>query len=169
MKLVKPTIQFKNQYLEMLEDWKSTDEKFVPFSLKFDTTDFQKFIELNENHEKIPDRGFVCHSTFWLLDEDKNIIAGTSNIRHQLKGHLLTRGGHIGYGVRPSYRKQGYATKILELSLLEAKKLGIDKALVTCDKENIASKKTILNNGGVLREERVVEGEAILSFWIDIP
>lgn len=167
MKLIKPNFNLKTEYLEMLNDWKRANEKLVPFSLKYDTNDFKKFIEMNEDFEIEAEDGFVCHSTFWLLNEAGKIV-GTSNIRHALTDKLLIEGGHIGYGIRPSQRRKGYATKILELSLIEAKKLGIKKALITCNKDNIGSKKAILKNGGVFRKEQIVEGKLSLSFWIEI-
>lgn len=70
--------------------------------------------------------------------------------------------------MRPSERKKGYATKMLSLSLSLVKQLGIKKALVTCDKINIASAKTILNNGGVLENEVIEEGEVTQRYWINI-
>ncbi|MEO1263856.1 MAG: GNAT family acetyltransferase, partial [Bacteroidota bacterium] len=61
-----------------------------------------------------------------------------------------------------------YATKILELSLSEAKKIGIKKALLTCSKDNIGSAKVIQKNGGIFRKEQLVDGKPSLSFWIEI-
>jgi len=163
---MKPNIKWKASYLEMLEDWKSTNENLVPFSLKYETNDFNEFIALNEKFEVTPEPGFVCNSTFWLVNNDDKIV-GTSNIRHKLNDKLLIEGGHIGYGIRPTFRRMGYATKILELSLKEAAKFGIKKALVTCNKSNTGSKKAILKNGGIFRKEQIVDGKISLSFWID--
>jgi len=167
MKLIKPTMDLKSAYLEMVNEWVLAKEKLVPFSLEYDTSDFKKFIEMNQLAEIVAAEGFVCHSTFWLLN-DKHTIVGTSNIRHSLTDKLLIQNGHIGYGIRPSQRKKGFATNILELSLREAKRLGIKKALLTCDKDNIGSKKVIQKNGGQFRREEIVEGKLSLSFWIDI-
>ena len=167
MKLIKPTTNLKTEYLEMLEDWKKKDDKLVPFSLKYDTSDFKKFIEVNKNFEINSEKGFVCHSTFWLINEENKIV-GTSNIRHSLNDNLLIEGGHIGYGIRPTQRRKGYATKILELSLKEAKRLGIKKALLTCNKDNIGSAKVIIKNGGIFRKEQLVNGKLSLSYWIEI-
>ena len=151
----------------MLKDWQMTKEKMVPFSLAYDTSNFQKFIERNEHLESNSEKGFVCHSTFWLLS-DRGHIVGTSNIRHTLTEQLLIQNGHIGYGISPSQRKKGYATKILALSLKEAKKIGIKKVLLTCDKDNIGSAKVIRKNGGVFRREQIVDGKLSLSFWINL-
>ena len=62
-------------------------------------------------------------------------------------------GGHIGDGIRPSERRKGYATAMIGLALEECRKLGINKVLMTCDKTNIGSAKSIMNNGGVLESE----------------
>ena len=88
------------------------------------------------------------------------------DIRHRLNEYLLQFGGNIGYSVRPSQRRKGYATEMLALGLEECRKLGLDRALVTCDKTNIGSAKTIQKNGGVLENE-VLEGDRITQrYWI---
>ena len=79
---------------------------------------------------------------------------GRVSIQHTLTDHLK-EGGHIGYYIRPSKRKLGYGKKILELSLVEARELGLRKVLVTCDNDNICSQKIIEANGGIL--ENVVD------------
>ena len=118
-----------------------------------------------EVHHQNPD--LVPATMFFAIYNNK--IVGTIHIRHYLNEPLLIRGGHIGYGVRPFERRKGYATKMLALALAECKKLGIDKVLVTCGKDNIASSKTIQKNGGVLENEFVdAAGGIILRYWIDI-
>lgn len=168
LKLIEPTIEFENEYNEMLNDWKQNGEKLVPFIIEYDAIDFQKFIEQMHGFKNgigIP-ATFVPHSTFWLINSTHKIL-GVVNIRHRLTDQLLTEGGHIGYGIRPSERRKGYATQILKLALLEARQLGIERALVTCDKENIASGKTILNNGGKFDREHLHEGVIKQRYWID--
>jgi predicted acetyltransferase len=77
-------------------------------------------------------------------------------------------GDICGYGIRPSERQKGYATKLLKLSLEKAKELGINKVLVVCDANNIASEKTILNNNGIRDEDYIKEdGVVIKRYWID--
>ena len=167
MKLKEPHIIYKNTYLEMIEEWISSGEEFVPFTLEFDTSDFEKFIRYTNSFKTVKPEGFVHHSTFWLITENEE-IAGVSNLRHYLNEKLLTEGGHIGFGIRPSFRRKGYASKLLELTLIEAKKLDITKALLTCDKSNTGSSRTIQKNNGILWKEQSLEGIIKQYFWIDI-
>lgn len=89
-------------------------------------------------------------------------------IRHELNDYLLQYGGHIGYGVRSSQRRKGYASQMLSLALPIAKELGINKAPITCDKNNIGSAKTIMNNGGILENEVGNENEITQRYWIEL-
>lgn len=90
---------------------------------------------------------WVPDSTFWLVT-DNNRVVGAVNIRHGLSEKLFNCGGHVGYGIRPSERRKGYATKLLALALEKTKELGINKVLVVCDQSNLASERTIIKNGG---------------------
>ena len=90
------------------------------------------------------------------------------DIRHRLNDYLLNLGGHIGYSIRKSERQKGYATEMLGLALKECIKLGIKKVLITCDKDNIASVKSIVNNGGKMENE-ISEGDRITQrYWITL-
>ena len=88
-------------------------------------------------------------------------IVGRTSIRHSLNEFLERVGGHIGYVVVPEFRRQGYATAILRLSLQIARGKcgGADRVLVTCDDDNVGSIRTIEKNGGVL--ENVVSGPGL--------
>jgi predicted acetyltransferase len=81
----------------------------------------------------------------------------------------LLSGGHIGAGIRPSERRKGYATAMISLALEECKKLGIKNVLITCDKSNIGSAKSIMNNGGVL-ESIIInpKGIEVERYWINL-
>lgn len=169
LRLVRPTVELKDEYLEMLNEWKQTGEKFVPWVLHHDSSDFAVMIEkLNGYSHGIGIReGFVEHSTYWGVTESKRVI-GAVNIRHRLNDFLRDRGGHIGYGVRPSDRRKGYATEMLHLALEIARGMGIDRALLVCGKDNIASAKTIIRNGGVLDSEGSDEGKVFQRYWINL-
>ncbi len=96
-----------------------------------------------------PDR--VPQTYFWLYDDVKCI--GLGKIRHQLNDRLRNHGGHIGYAIHPKLRGQGHGTTLLKLLLIEAAKIGITQALITCSVNNIPSQKIITKNGGVLNSK----------------
>lgn len=97
----------------------------------------------------------------------RKLFVGAVNIRHYLNEGLRRTGGHIGDGIRPGERRKGYATAMLALALKECKKLGIDRVLVCCDKDNIGSAKAIVKNGGVLENEVEEDGHVVQRYWID--
>lgn len=168
LKLVKLNAEYKKQLFEMMDEWTSTDEKIIPWSIiKNDYKDFDNYIK-NMDLVEASD-GLVPDSTFFALDTDRNIFVGAVNIRHYLNETLLKSGGHIGDGIRPSERKKGYGTLMIGLALDECRKLGMCEVLMVCHKDNIASKKTIINNGGVL--ENVISdssGREMERYWINL-
>lgn len=92
---------------------------------------------------------------------------GAVNIRHYLTDYLLQYAGHIGDGIRPSERKKGYATAMISLALEECKKMGIQRVLMCCDKDNVGSAKSIIYNGGILENELIdEEGKVVQRYWI---
>lgn len=104
--------------------------------------------------------GYVPCSTYWWIEGGEYL--GRLAIRHRLTAHLLERGGHIGYDVRPSARRRGHATAMLAAARPLAGALGIDPALVTCDTTNEASRRVIEANGGVFEDERGGK----LRYWL---
>ncbi len=172
VKLIKLTREYKNELGEMIQEWKY-DQKVnhtnrSPYAIfKNDYHDIDYY--LDNLDFMVPTDGHVPTTTFFLLDVDRNRLLGAVNIRHYLNEDLLKDGGHIGDGIRPSERRKGYATEMVRLALIECKKLGIDKVLMVCDKDNIASAKTIINNGGILENEIIDEnGEVEQRYWIKL-
>jgi predicted acetyltransferase/broad specificity phosphatase PhoE len=170
LSLIKPSVELKEEYLSFYEEWVASKEDMVPWVIKKDPSNFEamvQFLKENEQGHNLPE-GWVPDSTFWLINEDKRIL-GVVNIRHRLTETLLNSGGHIGYGIRPSERRKGYATKLLSLALEKSKDIGINKALVVCNEDNTGSFKTIINNGGIPDSDFVEEdGNIIKRFWIEI-
>ncbi|MBW8350135.1 GNAT family N-acetyltransferase [Bacillus sp. IITD106] len=170
VKLVEPSSKYKESYLDMIAEWKTANENLVPFVLKMETDDFESLLQKLKGFSQgmgIPDT-FVPHTTYWLVNNQERVI-GAINIRHRLNEKLLNIGGHIGYGIRPSERKKGYAKSMLSLALEKAKNMNIFEVLITCDKENIGSAKTITSNGGQLESEVVTEdGNIVQRYWIHL-
>lgn len=170
LKLIKLTEKYKQQLGEMIDEWKADQElnqtNHSPWAIfKNDYHDFDYYLQNLELKEEKDGR--VPDSVFFLLDEETDRLLGAVNIRHYLNEDLLREGGHIGDGIRPSERRKGYGTEIIRLALMECKKLGIDKVLITCDKDNIGSAKAIMKNGGVLENEFVnSDGEMEQRYWI---
>jgi predicted acetyltransferase len=110
-------------------------------------------------------------STFLFAFEEPRIV-GRVSLRHRLNPFLERVGGHIGYAVVPEFRRKGYATEILRQALVIAgERLGLDRVLVTCDDDNVASIRTIEKNGGVI--ENTVTGSDLETpkrrYWVDLP
>ena len=104
----------------------------------------------------------------FLVAEVAGEIVGRTSIRFRLNDFLAGRGGHIGYGVLAQHRRRGYATEILRQSLIIARAAGVDRVLVTCDQDNVASRTVIESCGGVLDSIAAVDGKPpVLRFWID--
>jgi predicted acetyltransferase len=97
-------------------------------------------------------------------------IVGRVSIRHSVNAFLERVGGHIGYAVVPEFRRRGYATTILHLSIQMARdKFGLTRILLTCDDDNIGSIRTIEKNGGIL--ENIITGPDLdkpkRRYWIE--
>jgi predicted acetyltransferase len=126
-----------------------------------DLADMKKGLGLKE--------GYVPQSTFWLVDSDGRVI-GVSRLRHHLSPQLEDEGGHIGYDIRPSCRREGFGTLILAKTLLRAAELGLRRVLVTCDHDNLPSRRIIENNGGRLSSQSASRTSKTVQarYWIEL-
>ena len=127
-------------------------------------TDYLDALEADRRGALFPDG---VAATF-LVAEAEGTIVGRTSVRHSLNASLQREGGHIGFAVRPGFRRRGYATAILRQSLVIARALGITDVLLTCDDDNVASASTIERCGGVLESIAVSErqGTQIRRYWI---
>lgn len=163
MQLVKPSLKYKMSFQNALREFIAEGRK-----TEGDPKDIKGYLKkarLFDKGANLP-KGKVPASTFWLID--KGSFIGRVGIRRKLNKNLRAQGGHIGYVIRPSKRKMGYGSKILELALKKAKKLNINKALVTCDEDNLASQKIIEKNGGQLHKRGVYDGVKIRFYYIKL-
>lgn len=125
---------------------------------------------LLEKKENVPE-GKVPATQFVLTDPDTHRIYGMLQVRHELNEYLRKFAGHIGYSVRPTERRKGYATNMLKQSLRFCKEeLGLERVLVSCLVENEASRRTILACGGVFEEKvyEFIEEVWLEKYWITL-
>lgn len=172
LRLVKASYEYKSLIDDMMEEWLAhydghDKNELTPRAIfKNDYRDFDYYISHLEYDE--PQDGKVPDSTFFCFDEERNIMVGAVNIRHYLSDYLLKYGGHIGDGIRPSERRKGYGTAMIALALDECRKLGLERVLMVCDRDNIGSAKSIINNGGVLENEVEKDGIVEQRYWIEL-
>ncbi len=164
--LIEPNKEMVAEFLAMAEEYKAAGSDRYKSALE----NFPAYLEQVSNYARGVKLNTDCvpASEFWLVDGGK--IVARSKLRHRLNRALEHEGGHIGYDVRPSERRKGYGTLILELTLEKAGELGLDKVLLTCDTDNVASAKIIEKNGGKLVGEVISEksGKQISRYWIEI-
>nr|WP_319488219.1 GNAT family N-acetyltransferase [uncultured Caproiciproducens sp.] len=168
-RLMKLNPAMEQEYHDYMAEWLQSGEVIVPIASYSDNKDFLDYLRLQkewETEEGCPEH-FVPGTT-WFYVNEKGRILGAVNLRHRLNEYLLSLGGHIGYGVRPSERRKGYASKMLSLALGKAKELGLHKVLITCDKDNCGSARTIQKNHGILENEVQDEDRITQRYWINL-
>jgi predicted acetyltransferase len=173
--LVGPDIEFQASYLaaigELVEEGRGGpgDDTMVArelreFGASWETEEgFSIFVGQvqADSQESTMRAAYLVPSTTWWWVQGTEYL-GRISLRHRLTERLLEIGGHIGYDVRPSARRRGHATAMLRAALPLTNELGIDPALVTCDTDNVGSRKVIEANGGVFEDER----SGKLRFWV---
>ncbi len=167
IKLIRPSIKYRQSFLEAVREYQK-EGRNKDIESRQSLKQFAEFVEKLRNQEKdigLP-KGYVPASIYWLVDRNK--FMGRVSVRHRLTEKLRKEGGHIGYEIRPSERRKSYGKMILRLALQKTSRLGIKKALVTCDNDNIGSWKIIVGNGGV-RQTRIRQKKKLVRrYWIKI-
>lgn len=169
MQLILPTFQYKSTFLQGLFEYQQ-EGRYLEYPYNFVQQHFDLFLTILHNKAKginLP----VGHSPehfFWLIDAGEFI--GITSIRTVATDWVTHEGGHIGYSIRPSKRNKGYGKNILRLVLPKAKEFGFEKVLITCDENNIGSKKIIETNGGVFEKSVFLSAERPykLHYWIQV-
>lgn len=162
------------KYKEKINDYK---DEFIKNGDSMDGTaglqnadTFEKWYSalIDNSNEKTVRDGLVPATTYLAIRKSDSKLVGMIDIRHKLNEYLLNFGGNIGYSIRKTERRKGFATEMLKLALEKCKDMKIDKVLITCDKDNIASAKTIINNGGSLENEVLEDNSITQRYWITL-
>jgi predicted acetyltransferase len=169
LSLVDPHPRYQDALLDMYEDFEKAGE--VNPDIYSARKDFEAYVRsLQEaSHGHGLAEGWVPYSTHWLSD-DKGELLGESHLRYHLTPGLAIVGGHIGYRIRPSARRKGYGTLILAFTLDRARAIGLPRVLVTCDSDNIGSRRIIEKNAGVLTRQffHASSQTSKNHYWIDL-
>lgn len=164
MKLVVPSIKHRQSYISYIEELGG--EERYPFTLDLAYQNFDELLkQLNQYSlgQSLPD-DVVQNSTFWLVEN--SAIIGVTNIRHHLNARIKHCGGHIGLGIRPSFRGKGLGNLLMELSIKHLINLGVNQVHIHCYKNNISSAKAITNSGGMLSSEFIEDNKIIQRYIV---
>jgi len=170
LELIELSAPYQDSFLTGLRELQA-DGQLLYYNIASISADFGAFVQSlqhNKDRTKIP-ANRVPDVDYWLYEND-SILLGHLSLRYKLNAYMLQLGGHIGYQICPSQRRQGYGKIILQLGLEKARAIGLQRVLVTCDENNLGSKKIIEANGGQLENAILLEGNSIrkLRYWIDI-
>lgn len=166
--LVRPRYEHKAQYEEMMDEWEEQGGRLNPGALRRFSNSQQRKVTYTEWLKWIEEDQKAGQDLYFFTNSE--IILGAISIRPKKNVKIIGMDGHSGFGIRPSERNKGYATKMLSMALPIMKGYQINPAVITCDKDNIGSAKTIINNGGYLVKEVVGEqaGNMIQVYHIDL-
>jgi predicted acetyltransferase len=163
-----PEEKHRFAYEDMVREWRMAEKLTSPGKL-FSGKDFDDFLSIVQHDLTESDPAKVPSHLYFLGNTESSKLLGAIQIRHHINHpNLIETGGHIGYGIRPSERRKGYATKMLSLGISAARKIGLSHVLLTCKDDNIGSWKTIESNGGIFERTTYDEGELARRYWIKV-
>ena len=172
-KLIRPSLEYKKQAIEYIQEQNEYNSPINGVGgLDRYLENYEGWLKkLEEDRNRPTTEERVPAETFFLVRENDNKILGMINIRLALNKKLKTVGGHIGYSIRPTERRKGYNKINLYLGLLECQKHGLKKVMLSCNKENLGSAKTIQSFDAEL--EREFYDDEIYHcqeqvYWIDV-
>lgn len=164
MMLINPTTKYKESYFEYILEL--GNEERYPFPLDFEHSDFAALLEKLADFKagsNLPD-GYVPSTTLWLVNDSE--LLGVTNIRHYLNENIKYCGGHIGLGIRPSYRGKGLGKLLMQQSIQYLKQQGVAPIHIHCYRDNLASASCIISNSGVLESEIRVNNHVVQRYIV---
>ena len=169
LRLIRLTQEYEQEWNDLLAEFRE-DGEIVPMAMKGTSDNFDDFLAYAERYSKGTDLpyGHVSSDIYFLVAGDRKRLLGAVDIRHELSAPLLKYGGNIGYGVRPTERRKGYATEMLRLALEKCRERKMQRVLLTCFTDNTASVKAMKKNGAVLENEVMDHGRKKQRYWIEL-
>lgn len=168
--LIRPTSAYADQIVEFRQEFLAADSSMDgtgPLRRMEDPEAYIVRCVQGEDPNLVPANRVPATQLLFIRKADDKLV-GMIQVRHYFNDLLEKYGGHIGYSVRPSERRKGYAKEMLKSALPFCKEIGLEKVLITCIDGNTGSEKTILANGGVYESTVYEPNEQVYlkRFWI---
>ena len=164
----RPAVELAASYMQFIDELRTHGDRIWEGLVPRAGEGAPDFVARLVRAETSANPPWVATTTYWATIS--GAVVGRGALRHELTQDLAEFGGHIGYEVRPSFRRQGVATEMLRQILLTDEARRIGRLLLTCAPTNTASNKTIQANGGKLARTGFVEriGRNTNYYWIDL-
>ena len=172
IRLVLPTMEHREAAEQYKQEFFENGQETINGSAQLHNMEYIEWLKNIQNNRcaQTVRADWVIADTFFAVRESDNQIIGMIDIRHSLDNEFLTQfGGHIGYSVRPSQRRKGYAADMLRQALDYARSIPLSKVMLGCFSDNIASINTIRKCGGVLtKTSTYLDNRSINIYWIEL-
>ena len=171
-KLVKVSAEYAEQIKEYRQEFLDAGDSMDGCGSLRRLADPYEFIQKCKDYERpetLPADKVIATQFLYVRERDNRLL-GMLQVRHYFNDYLSKFGGHIGYSIRPSERRKGYAKGMLKAALPFCREINLERVLITCIEDNVGSEKTILTNGGIY-ESTVYEPDEKINlkrYWINI-